>query len=196
MLGAVAGPDTKEYLVFSEETWVFKREWAELKDLVMPAGACIQQIKVTKTGEVKDKVKVSVGKKQPCLDCAYEVQFTNDPRSTVWFTQAGLRHMTEQVGTLCEAGLLPHTFMSLHFFPCWSYTYNVSPCLQVAECCCAENTDTATNCGSNDNSNHCHNSVQGHYSLTEHIHEPTDDRLCGKSQRFSADTYFLDTFHV
>ena len=99
MLGAVAGPDTREYLVFSEETWVFKREWTELKDLVMPAGACIQQVKVTKTGEVKDKAKMSVGKKQPCLDCAYEVQFTNDPRSTVWFTLYGLQYMKNLVAS-------------------------------------------------------------------------------------------------
>ena len=100
VLGAVAGPDTREYLVFSEETWVFKREWAELKDLVMPAGACIQQIKVTKTGEVKDKWEMPRQSRRKVTKVhSLEVQFTNDPRSTVWFTLYGLQYMKNLVAS-------------------------------------------------------------------------------------------------
>ena len=104
VVGAVAGPDSREYLVFSEETWVFKREWGRLKDLVTFAGFTVTETKVTKTGEVKDKWETPRQSwRKVTKVCCLEVQFTNDPRSTVWFTPYGLQHMASLVTSVSAA---------------------------------------------------------------------------------------------
>ena len=51
VVGEITGPDTREYLVYSEETWVFKRAWADLKDFVVPVGARLQQTEILKAGD-------------------------------------------------------------------------------------------------------------------------------------------------
>ena len=48
--------EAKEYLVFSEESWVFKRTWQELAGLVVPAGSTVWHMGVTGTGKVKDRL--------------------------------------------------------------------------------------------------------------------------------------------
>ena len=48
--------ETSEYLVFSEESWVFKRTWQELAGLVVPAGNAVWHMDVTGTGSVKDRL--------------------------------------------------------------------------------------------------------------------------------------------
>ena len=55
---STAGGDseTSEYLVFSEESWVFKRTWQEIAGLVVPAGNAVWRMDVTGTGSVKDRL--------------------------------------------------------------------------------------------------------------------------------------------
>ena len=104
VLGAVTGADSREYLVFSEETWVFKREWAELKDLVTPAGFTVTETMVAKTGEVKDKWEVPRQSRRKITKVrSLGVQFTNDPRSTVWFTPYGLQYMESLAASVSAA---------------------------------------------------------------------------------------------
>lgn len=101
VLGEVAGPDTREYFVFSEDTWVFRREWAELKELVVFTGNAVVEMDVIKTGEVKNKWEMPRRSRRKTTRInAFQVQFTNDPMSAVWFTPYGLQHMTELVNTL------------------------------------------------------------------------------------------------
>ena len=101
VLGEVAGPDTREYFVFSEDTWVFRREWAELKELVTFTGSTVVEMNIIKAGEVKNKWEVPRrSRRKTTKISAFQVKFTNDPMSTVWFTPYGLQHMTELVNAL------------------------------------------------------------------------------------------------
>ena len=50
VLGRVASPDTKEYFVFSEETYVFKRMWSDVKGLVVAAGHTVVEADVIRAG--------------------------------------------------------------------------------------------------------------------------------------------------
>ena len=81
----------REYLVFSEASCVYKRQWAQLKSLVIPAGSVVQTMDVIGVGFVKERAQ----KPRRHIDMiqAYKVQFTNDVTSTVWVTVPGLQHM-------------------------------------------------------------------------------------------------------
>lgn len=108
VLGKVEGPADKEYLVFSTETWVFKRKWLEIIDFVTPMGSDVWDMDVVSTGEVRCKV-ASHTKKGTSIETtmAFKVQFTNDPMSAVWFTTSGVWYMMG-LSTPAEAESRPH----------------------------------------------------------------------------------------
>ena len=83
--------DNREYLVFSEASCVYKRQWAQLKPLVIPAGSVMQEMEVIGVGFVKERV--SKQRKHTDMAQAYKIQFTNDPSSAVWVTVPGLQYM-------------------------------------------------------------------------------------------------------
>ena len=107
VLGVVAGPDTKEYFMFSEETYVFKRMWCKVKDLVVAAGHTVVEADVIGTGEVKNKWEVPKrSRRKITKTSAFQVQFTNSPLSAVWFTPYGLQHMAS-LNTVAPSSALP-----------------------------------------------------------------------------------------
>ena len=153
VIGAVTDDDddggSRDYLVFSEDTWVFKREWAELKDFVVPVGVCLQRAEITKTGATKykgnrKKCHEQQPQQQQRFDYAFAVQFTNDPRSTVWFTQTGLQYLAEQTCTLSEARLLPQSPQSLCLFPHWPQPCDTLAHPPLAQDCLTECTDNTS----------------------------------------------------
>ena len=84
--------DSREYMIFSENSWVFKRRWSQLKDLLMPpCQLAIYTVTISKEGEVRNRWKTDSCK--PNRLRVYEVVFTTSPMSTVWFTAPGLEHM-------------------------------------------------------------------------------------------------------
>ena len=118
VVGDVCGPGSRECLMFSSESWVFKRMWAKIEKYVEAAGVCVEETEVICEGCVKDKengkeVVVEVeeeesetGRKRrerggrrrrrrrnDKMMRAMKVQFTNDPMSCVWFTESGIAHM-------------------------------------------------------------------------------------------------------
>lgn len=110
VLGDVTGPAQKEFLVFSSDSWVFKRKWSELAGFVTHTGTVSQSFPITSVGEVKDLQKKQARKREREGDPrvqAFEVQFTGDPKSTVWFTEPGIKHMNNLVRTYHGYGLLP-----------------------------------------------------------------------------------------
>ena len=147
VIGAVAGSEAKEYLVFSEDTWVFKREWAELKSFVTPAGVSLQKVEVIKTGTVRCKTNRTAEKQysqqqsQRGTDCAYAVQLTNDQRSIVWLTRGGMHHLEEQADALNEIGLLPQRMLPQCLFPCWTQLDNILPFPLPGQDCLTESTE-------------------------------------------------------
>ena len=147
VIGAVAGSDRKEYLVFSEDTWVFKREWAELKSFVIPVGVSLEKVEVIKTGTVRCKTNRTT-EKQRCqqqsqqgTDCAYAVQLTNDQRSIVWLTRGGMHYLEEQADALNEIGLLPQKMLPRCLFPCWTQSDDILPCSLPGQDCLTESTE-------------------------------------------------------
>ena len=118
VVGDVCGPGSRECLMFSSESWVFKRMWAKIEKYVEAAGVCVEETEVICEGCVKDKEN---GKEKEDYDDnddesetgrkrrergggrrgrrrndkmmrAMKVQFTNDPMSCVWFTESGIAH--------------------------------------------------------------------------------------------------------
>ena len=115
VVGDVCGPGSRECLMFSSESWVFKRMWAKIEKYVEAAGVCVEETEVICEGCAKDKengkeVVVEVeeeesetGRKRrerggrrrrrrrnDKMMRAMKVQFTNDPMSCVWFTESAL----------------------------------------------------------------------------------------------------------
>ena len=122
VVGDVCGPGSRECLMFSSESWVFKRMWAKIEKYVEAAGVCVEETEVICEGCVKDKengkeVVVEVeeeesetGRKRrerggrrrrrrrnDKMMRAMKVQFTNDPMSCVWFTESGIAHGSPSV---------------------------------------------------------------------------------------------------
>ena len=105
--------DNKEYFVFSEETCVYKREWADVEGHVEAAGTVVREMEVVCVGEVKQRYserkkmrrrKNGRDNSEALEDTveAFKVQFTNDPLSSVWLTAPGLHHMAAlSVPSLC-----------------------------------------------------------------------------------------------
>ena len=208
--------DNREYLVFSEDTWVFKREWAELKDFVTPVGICLQEIEVIKTGatKYKDNGNTCHEQQQQRFDCAFAVQFTNDPRSVVWFTQAGLQYLAEQTCALSEAGLLPQNPRSLCLFPHWPQPCDTltRPLLaqnRLTECTDSTNADTYS--GDSDDCNNdksgsthkCSNTTKhqdhhssstppSHSTIPSPLLSPSFNKLNEELEDLSADQYLSD----
>ena len=127
VLGDVCTASAREYLVFSEESWVFKRTWSELAGNVVPAGEAIWHIDVISVGEVKkrcfqddnDIAVVDEGRKgknghgshrrrDMGVVQAFKVQFTSDPMSAVWFTEPGLKHMARLVSSYQLQSISPN----------------------------------------------------------------------------------------
>ena len=118
VLGEMCTARDREYLVFSEESWVFKRTWSELAGSVVPAGTAIWHMDVISVGQVKKRCfqddsnicivdEGSKGKNERGshrrrdmgVVQAFKVQFTSDPMSAVWFTEPGLKHMAGLVSS-------------------------------------------------------------------------------------------------
>ena len=103
VLGAVTEQTAESTLCYQKRPGC-SREWAELKDLVTPAGFTVTETMVAKTGEVKDKWEVPRQSRRKITKVrSLGVQFTNDPRSTVWFTPYGLQYMENLVASVSAA---------------------------------------------------------------------------------------------
>ena len=126
-------PGSREYFVFSEDTWVFRRAWRDLSSLVIPAGRTVVDMAVVRTGLVKNKWEAPRRSRRKTTNIgAVQVQFTNDPMSAVWLTPYGLHHMAGLIASL-------HPSSSSSSSSSHSHSHSSSSSSSSSCCCCCVN---------------------------------------------------------
>ena len=118
VVGKVSGPPNREYFLFSDKSWTFKRKWNEVRDSVVLVEGIVVDMPVLEQGETKSRT-ASCSKIHAPKISAFKMQFTPNPLSTLWITQLGLDYMNELIAlkeaepSSCTIHSVPASLISL-----------------------------------------------------------------------------------
>ena len=101
VVGDVCGPGSREYLVFSPESWVFKRMWGKIGKYVEGGGGggvCVEEMEVICEGYVKNKWNVKENEEDDKRDEGDEVEgfVSGDNNSSITNNQRGRQRRTDK----------------------------------------------------------------------------------------------------